>query len=293
MTSRAEYFVEDTGEGRTLVVTGAWSKDAGEALARGDADGLVLNYARGFHEDNLDFLDGRWNVHRLNILHRGITDLEPIGRLHDSLEALSVQAAPNAELELGALPRLRSVAGEWGLIRETLGRVDALQSVITWRFDEPDLHAFRDHVGLERLIVKEAPHLESLSGLGDLAELKVLGLFLARRLQDSSDVGALASVEELKFEDCPMLESLDDVEPLVSLRFLGFSDCGDIETLAPLRFLERLEVLYAWGSTRIVDGHLSPLVRLSRLREIRMRNRRNYEPSVADLVSALSGRGSG
>ncbi len=118
-------------------------------------------------EGHLGFLDGSWGVRRLNILDRGITDLEPIGRLRDSLQALSVQAAPSAELDLGALPRLRSVAGEWELIRGTLGRLNALQSVITWRFDDPDLHAFRDHVSLERLTIKEAPYLESLSGLAD------------------------------------------------------------------------------------------------------------------------------
>jgi len=167
MSSQAGYVVEDTPEGRTLVVTGAWSDEAGETLARGEADGLVLNYARGFSEGHLEFLDGSWGIRRLNILDRGMTDLEPIGRLRDSLQALSVQAAPSAELDLGALPRLRSVAGEWELIRGTLGRLNALQSVITWRFDDPDLHAFRDHVSLERLTIKEAPYLESLSGLAD------------------------------------------------------------------------------------------------------------------------------
>ena len=293
MTSEAGYLIEEVPEGRTLVVTGAWSDEAGEALARGDADGLVLNYARGFSEGNLDFLDASWRVHRLSILDRGMTELEPIGRLRDSLEALSVQAAPNAELDLGALPNVRSVAGEWELIRGTLGRVDALESVITWRFDDADLHAFRDHVGLERLTIKEAPHLESLSGLADLGELKVLGVFLARQLEDISDLAQLPSLRELEFEDCPALESLDDVEPLINLRFLGFSECGDIESLAPLGSLAQLEVLYAWGSTRVVDGDLSPLTSLPRLTEIRMRDRRTYSPRVADLVSSLSARGAG
>lgn len=291
--SQAGYELEDAPEGRALVVTGPWSDKAAETLARGDADGLVLNYARGFCEGNLDFLDGAWGLRRLNILDRGITDLEPVGRLRDSLLALSVQAASSAELDLGTLPKLRSVAGDWGLIRGTLGRVDGLQSVITWQFDEGDLHAFRDHVNLERLIIKEAPHLNSLSGLADLPELKVLGVFLARRLEDISDVAGLRSLRELEFEDCPAVISLDDVDSLVNLRFLGVSECGDIESLAPTESLKQLEVLYAWGSTCIVDGDLSPLARLPRLKEIRMRDRRSYNPRVADLVSALSSGGPG
>lgn len=87
------------------------------------------------------------------------------------------------------------------------------------------------------------------------------------------------------------LRNSDRVEPageqLRELRLLGFSDCGEIESVAPLGALEQLEELYAWGSTWIVDGDLSPLARLPRLKEIRMRDRRGYKPRGADLVSGL------
>jgi internalin A len=288
MTPAAGYVLEDTSEGRTLVVTGPWTGDAEGILIRGEADGLVLNYARGFREGSLEFLD-RWDVRRLKVLDRRITDLGPIGRLGDSLEALSVQAAASAQLDLAAVPHVRSVSGEWALIGDTLGEVHALHDVITWRFDEADLHVFRDRVGLQLLTLKEAPHLESLSGIADLPELAVLKIFRARRLSDLSDAAELAvSLRELELEDCPALDTIEDVEQLVGLRFLGFSECGDIETLAPIGSLEELEVLHAWGSTRIVDGDLTPLARLPRLREIRMQDRRGYRPRVADVVTALA-----
>ena len=291
MTADVGYVLEDSPEGRTLVVTGPWSGEAAGVLARTVVNGLVLNYARGFCEDSLEFLDGRWGVRRLGVLDRGIADLEPIGRLGDSLENLSIQAAPRAQLEVEALPRLRSVAGEWGLIGATVNRGDGLESVITWRFDEVDLHAFRDHVGLRRLMVKDAPHLESLSGIHDLPELAILGIFLARQLRDTSDVAGLrSSFRELELEDCPAVGALDDFEALTNVRFLGFSDCGDIDSLAPIGSLEQLAVLYAWGSTRIVDGDLSPLARLPRLSEIRMRDRRGYAPRLGDIVSSISRR---
>jgi len=135
--------------------------------------------------------------------------------------------------------------------------------------------------------------LESLSGLADWPKLKVLGVFLARRLQDTSDVAGLASLRELEFEDCPALDHLDHFEALVNVRFLGISECGDIESLAPIGSLDHVEVLYAWGSTRIVDGDLSPLARLPRLKEIRMRDRQHYKPHVAELPLARSGEASG
>ena len=288
VTTGAAYTLEDSPEGRWLVVTGPWAAETAGALRRGEADGLVLNYARGFEETGLEFLDGGWGLRRLDVLDRGITDLAPIERLADSLEDLSVQAAPPAELDLGVLPRLRSVAGEWALIRSTLGEVDALESVITWAFPEADLHDFRDHVHLQRLTIKEAPHLESLSGVAGVPDLSVLGIFLARRLRDLSDISELSSsLRRFELQDCPNLGVIDDVESLANLRFLGLNDCGDIESLAPVTSMEQLEKFYAWGSTRIVDGDLSPLARLPRLKEIRMQNRRGYKPPLADLVASL------
>jgi hypothetical protein len=73
-------------------------------------------------------------VRPLDVLDRAILDLEPIGRLGD-LEVLSVQGVPEAGLDLGALARLRSIAGEWALIDRTLGAMSTLESVTTWRFD--------------------------------------------------------------------------------------------------------------------------------------------------------------
>jgi hypothetical protein len=288
MTGGPGYVLEDSPEGRTLVVTGPWSDDAARALARGEADGLVLNYARGFCEGSLDLIDGGWPVRRLDVLDRSIVELDPIGRLA-GLEELSVQAAADAVLDLGILPGLRSVTGEWALIGRTLSAVAELERVVTWMFAGVDLHAFRDHVVLKTLTIKDAPYLESLSGLGNLPDLAALTIVGAPRLHEIDEVAELsASLRELKFEECERIDAIDDVGPLVGLRFLGISESGDIASLAPIGSLTQLEALYAWGSTRIVDGDLSPLARLPRLKEIRMRNRRGYRPPVGDLMAALS-----
>ena len=52
------FVLEPRGQGVDLVVTGDWSPAAREALESGRADGLVLNYARGFREQPIDFING-------------------------------------------------------------------------------------------------------------------------------------------------------------------------------------------------------------------------------------------
>lgn len=281
------YVVEDTAEGRSLVVTGPWSEGAERAMKRGEADGLILNYARGFSGGSLDFLDDGWPLRRLSLLDRSIVDLDPIGRLA-TLERLSVQAAPGAMLDLGPLSCLRSVSGEWALIGRTLSAAAELERVSTWVFGDVDLHAFRDHVALKTLTIKDAPYLESTAGLGDLPDLAALTIVGACRLHEIDEIGELSeSLRELKFEECPRIEAIDVVESLVGLRFLGISESGDIASLTPIGSLAQLQTFYAWGSTRILDGDLSPLAQLPRLKEIRMRNRRGYMPPVSELAAAV------
>jgi hypothetical protein len=133
--------------------------------------------------------------------------------------------------------------------------------------------------------ITNAPRLESLDGVGNLPDLSVIGVHLARKLRDISDVRYLGeSLRDFELEDCSDVEDLDDTEPLVGLRVLGFSDCGGVASLAPLAPLQCLETFYAWGTTRVLDNDLSVLAGLPRLQEIRMRDRATYRPRLSELV---------
>jgi hypothetical protein len=291
-SSPGSFVIEDRPEGRALVVTGPWSDKIERALVDAAVTGLDLNYARGYRERDLEFLDD-WPVRRLHVLDRRLTDLGPVSRL-SALEELRVETAPTAPIHLGELPGLTRLAADWTQIGETLPAASGLRRLLVGGYQGEDLGAFESLSKLEHLELQQAPRLRSLAGAGQLPSLAALRVFLARKLRDFGDVGERGgSLRELELEDCPAITQLDGVEQLVGLRFLGVSDCGDIKSLAPVDALDQLEELDAWGSTRIVDGDLSPLAQLPRLREIRMRDRRAYKPRVADLVSVEGRRRSG
>jgi len=282
------YAIEETPSGQTLVVTGPWSSAAEELLRSGEVDGLVLNYARGFCESDLSFLND-WPLRRLDVLDRSLQDLEPIARLGQTLEELSVQAGPEARLDLGPLPRLVALAGEWRLIRSTVEMADGLRSLITHKFDESNLLPLVDKRLLKRLTIKDANRLETLQGISALSSLVVIGVHLARKLSDIADVAqASTHLGELRLEYCSLIDRLDSLAGLIQIRHLGVSECRQIESLAPLGGMAALETLHAWGSTRIVDGDLSPLLRLPSLREVRMKSRPEYRPSLEAVKSTLS-----
>jgi hypothetical protein len=255
-----------------------------EILLQREITGLALNRARGFDERSLGFLSGDWGIRRLQLLDRSISDLAPIARLGAALEDLSVEAGPEAELDLSPHPSLLAVAGEWGLLRSALESAPELEQIVTWSFDDLDLHSFRDMVHLERLTIKDAPHLESLSGVAGLPSLTRLSIIGCPHLSDIGDLSeTAASLTHLELQGCRSIGSIDGLQALVNLRFLGLGDCGDIETLYPIALMKHLEKLYAWGSTRILDDDLSYLARLPVLAEVRMQDRRTYKPRVREF----------
>jgi hypothetical protein len=134
----------------------------------------------------------------------------------------------------------------------------------------------------------DARRIESLRGVGELAELMKLSVLGAHRLSDIKEIEQIgATLTELEFEGCPSVMSIDVVRHLRSLRFLGVNDCGAIDSLRPIAGLKNLSVLHAWGTTRISDDDLRVLTRLPALRELRMKDRREYRPRVVAIQAEL------
>jgi hypothetical protein len=286
----AGFVIEETAEGRNLVVTGDWTAAAVKALLDGKADGLTLNYARGYREGSLGFLEEGWPVRRLQILARTIKDMTPVYRLAGTLESLIVDTSPRAMLDLRELPHLTRLAADWEQVRQTIGSAGELQRLFLARYREADLRPLGDHRALAVLDMKEDPQLESLAGIDQLPALSELGIFGAARLLDISDlVYAASHLLTLHLQSCRGIEWLDAIGSTVGLEFLSVSDCGDVQSLSPLGALHELRVLYLYGTTRVLDGDLTPLTRLPKLRELRMQGRREYRPSVREIQAHLVG----
>lgn len=290
-TSRG-FHLERSDDGVTLIVTDAWSKPAEQALESGIADGLDLNYAKGFKDTDLRFIRD-WPVRRVRILARTIKDLSPLYRLSGTLEYLSVVTSPTAVVDLAQLPSLNGLAAEWAQVRESIRQSPGLRELFLRSYTEDDLKPLRWNSQLERLRFKDRPRLQSLDGLGALPSIRHLAVYLATRLKDTDALQQLEPdrLEELHLEACRTLSDLGPVASARSLRFLNASDCDDIESLHPLKNLAHLEVLWLYGTTKILDGDLSPIMGLPRLRELRLQARRIYSPSSEQVEASISKRG--
>ena len=234
--------------------------------------------------DDLSFL-GRVPSLRGLVLNAGeVRDLSPVQSLA-ALETLTLNtpAKPRMELDFGAFPLLERLRMYWNPGFESVFSCGRLETL--WVFSPPDadLARFGAMAGLKRLELSQGRKLVSTAGVG---ALDFLGLYQQTALADLRDVAAR---QVLAIESCKKLGAIDEVAALTSVRRLKVANCGDIASLAPLAGLVELEEFFAWESTRVVDGDLSVLLSLPRLREIGMQDRSHYRPRVTEIEAALKG----
>jgi internalin A len=263
-----------------VVLEGGWRDDYADVIDSHDL--AVLSIAvRG---DDLAFLE-RLPALRGLVLNAGeARDLSPVQKLH-ALETLTLNTPgkPRMTLDFSAFAHLRTLRMYWNPGLESVFDCTSLESLFVFGPPDADLARFGRLPRLRRLELSQGRKLVSTKGVSP--SVRFLGLYLQ---------GALSALEELP----PALEvlaiegakQLGELVTVPSLTRLKAANCGDIASLEPLRGLDRLEEFFAWESTRIVDGDLSVLLELPRLREIGLRERREYRPRVAEIEEALRGR---
>jgi Leucine-rich repeat (LRR) protein len=281
------YELQESGAGVDLVVKGQWTSSCQDVVATGAVDGLVLNTAYGFTGPDLEFLKP-WRLSRLRVLARHISDLSPVYRLSESLSDLDVLTAPSAFLDLSELPNVVSLGADWGQVSETLPKLATIKKVFLRHFDSADLQGLRGISELESIRLKDRPKLISLDGLEDLTHLTELGIFLATKLKDISALSSVAApLQKLELVACKGIHDIRPLQSLTSLKYLNISECGDIESVHPLSSLQDLEEFHAYGSTKISDGDLSPLLQVPHLRVLSLQSRKFYTPSRQEISEAL------
>lgn len=157
-TQGSGFIIRSDNGCRTMDVTGDWSPSASRVLARGEVDGLTLNYARGFRERDLEFLQ-EWPLRRVTILARTISDLEPLYRLAGTLENLDLVSSDRAALDLSRFPRLKHVSCEnWSQLKPTISACLRLESVYAGSYTSRDLTPLAHNRNLLKIRVKDRPH---------------------------------------------------------------------------------------------------------------------------------------
>ncbi|WP_028063370.1 hypothetical protein [Solirubrobacter soli] len=260
-----------------VVLEGGWRDEYARTISERGLEVLSIR------EDDLSFLAQVPRLRGLVLNGGGVRDLSPVARL-GALETLTLNtpSKPKLPLDFGAFGALKTLRMYWNPGFESVFDCGSLESLFVFGPPDADLTRFGAFGRLRRLELSQGRKLTSTAGLG--ASVRFLGLYQQGALSELAD---LPPLEVLAIEGC---KQLAEIVTVPTLRSLKVANCGDIASLAPLRGLTHLEEFFAWESTRVLDGDLSVLLELPRLRTIGMRDRREYRPRVAEIEEALQGR---
>ncbi len=279
--------LEDGEYGLRAVVTSAWAPDMARYLLAHNVLELELNYAKGWHGNDLSFLKQLPQLRAFKIIDWGISSVQPIHFLHD-LRRLDVMTHCKTPITFSEFPELEDCSLEWRPKSELLFSCTTLKKLFVNRYNAKDVDSFSNLVNLESLAILNAP-VNNLRGLSPLKRLKYLRLANLRQITSLAGIEGLADLEELNLDTCRAIDSIGEVGSLSGLRKLHVSNAGEIESLKPLEKLSDLEWVTFVESTNIRDGDLSPLLRQKNLSRVSFQNRRHYSHRREDFGAAYFG----
>ena len=279
----SDFEIEDDDGDLTFVVTGPWTAHSEVQLLESGAETLILNYARGYQELTLDFLDA-WPIKHIELLSRTTTDLTPIYRLAGTLETLALIEGSREPLDYSIFEKL-----SWLVVRWKPGSLDAVQRSTGLKhlsisaYTETDLEPLGSLGGLRTLSVASRSRMQTLDGIENFPQLTLLDASSCYQLTNIDALAGARLLEELDLQGCKRLSDLSAIENLTELRLLNLGNIGEVESFWPLAGLVNLEMLRVFESTRPLDNDLMPLLQLRNLEHLGIRHRRAYSPG-ADVV---------
>jgi len=279
--------LEDGKYGRRAVATSVWSEEATRFLQSNGIVELELNDGKGWRGSDISFLSELPQLLSFRITDLRISSVEPIHCLHQ-LRELAVITYCQTEIKFAAFPQLEECSLEWRPRATSLFDCITLKKLFVNRYSGKDTAPFSKLTNLESLAILNAP-VGNLHGLSALKNLRSLRLGNLGHLRSLAGIEGLTNLEKLEIHTCRAIGSIQEVGALTRLKVLHLNNDGDIESLKPLEKLESLESVLFYESTNIVDGDLSPLLRMKHLSSVSFQNRRHYSNRREEFGVAYSG----
>jgi Leucine-rich repeat (LRR) protein len=276
-----KFLIEEQEKGRKLILKSAWSADIAQFMLASDIRWLELNTVKGWKDTSVEFLREIDWLERLDLIPWGVIEVSAVETL-TKLEYLNVGVRWAGSVDFSKLVRLEHCFLDCGKGAETIFECKNLEYLHLHGYKPTPTHDLRQLQKLIVLKIQDSP-LNALPELGGAKHLSTLWLRLCPNFANIVSICQCKNLEELFLAGCPKIRSLDDLLCLKKLRKLDLSDNRDMESLKPLEHLRCLEEISFFGSTRIADGDLSPIMRLPNVKQVMFDSRRHYSHRPADF----------
>lgn len=258
-----------------------------DLLAQHGTHGDVFNGVRVTGLDELEFLRDYPSLLYLEVEDISAQELRCIESI-SNLRGLQLDA-PKVGIDLSCFPLLEQFVGDWHRDNTGIGSCGELRylNAFGFRSTRAGLSGISECVRLEHLHLVR-PGITSLDDVEALEDLRYLDIAYAPKIKDLTPLAA--STVDLRELELTNLKNISDYSPLASirrLRRLKISNCASMADLAWTKGMNYLD-FFSFVETKVLNGDLSPLLSLPRLRYAGAGNRRAYSHSDDELNALIN-----
>ena len=235
---------------------------------------LSLNSWDGFEGHSVKFLEPLTFLEGIVLLVRNIEDLKVILKL-DQLKAIYNSGNDTIGIDYSVLKNLVRLSVNWHEGIKSILDCRGLEVLRLSGYKGKTFESFSNLVNLRSLDIT-ARSIETMSGISMLTSLSKLSMSYMTKLASLDDIDSLRGLRWLHIQSSSKISDIRPLSELVDLEVLAFDGCGDVQSLAPIANLKNLRYVSFFGTTKIVDGDLTPLLGLPLLRDVMFEDRRNY-----------------
>lgn len=257
-----------------------------EIYRRDRIEGVGLSPHKGYKLSDLAFLEDYPDVAGVAVPYAEKIDLGDLSRLRN-LKYLSISGS-RQELDLGIFEKLEELRVEWHPKLHMPPRFSELRELLLtgYKTKTRDLSALPEIPNLTRLELVQG-NVERLEGIQRFPKLQSAEFSYMKDLKDISAVRKAGGLTDLRFATCKAVEDFSVTKSMPNLRTLRIIDCGKLPSIAFLNEIPRLEE-FRFVKTRIVDGDLTPLLRLKRVGFLPTKG---YSHTPEQIEAAIRARG--
>jgi len=234
-----------------------------EIYRRDRIQGIGLSPHKGYKLSNLAFLKDYPEVIGVAVPYAEKIDLGDLSRLRN-LRYLSISGS-RQKLDLDIFEKLEELRVEWHPKLHMPPKFTSLRKLLLrgYKSKTKDLSSLPEIPNLTRLELVQG-NLERLEGVQRFSRLQSAEFSYMKNLKDISALRNVGAFTDLRFATCKAVEDFSITKSIPNLVALRIIDCGNLSSITFLNEIPKLEE-FRFVKTKIMDGDLSPLLRLKRV----------------------------
>ena len=270
-----------------LDIQNIWCDEYVDILIENDIKNLSFSYIKNV-DNNLEIFSKLYFLKDLTLLglSYGEKDYSFNGLKYlINLEMLDCRGSQSSTpIDFSYLKKLKvcSLAHTLHKKNKTLFECITLEKLSVYGYLDKDF-SFSLLINLKILTLQTTSLLE-LKGIDKLQKLQSFKLEKSKKIKDFEEISKVKSLKRLTLKYCRVDNLIESISQLKKLEFLFLENVGKIESISALKNCQNLkEIFIGSGTTNIVDGDLSVLFKLPKLKKVSIATQKHYSHTNEEL----------